>query len=222
LGLSSPTMPRSPDSIHDFGCTALLREHAATPLHHIGARAPIAKRMARRWLRLLYSAVCAARGANQDCFERHSDVYQPSRTMSLITAIGHVFRRDADNARFERLDRLLAKLGCDLDRELEALAGANERIAACAAFAFEALENGENSDRMSARLNTLTEAMERRRERLALVMLQREFVKRTRKELSRLRQSEDRTDRARKRPSKTLPGAGPYAVWRRLPHDKQA
>jgi hypothetical protein len=142
--------------------------------------------------------------------------------MSLITAIGHLFRRDADRARFERLDRLLAKLGCDLGRELEELAGANERIAACAAFAFEALENGENRLRISARLDALEEAMERHRERLAFVMLQREFVNRTRTELARLRQRDDRAERARKARSKTLPGVGAYAIWRRLPRDTQA
>ncbi|WP_040587900.1 hypothetical protein [Allomesorhizobium alhagi] len=142
--------------------------------------------------------------------------------MSLITAIGHLFRRDADRARFERLDRLLAELGCDLSQELEAIACANERIAACAAFAFEALENGENRERISARLDALAQAMERRRERLAFVMLQREFVNRTRTELARLRQHDDRAERARTERSKTLPGVGAYAVWRRLPHDTQA
>jgi hypothetical protein len=142
--------------------------------------------------------------------------------MSLTTAIGHLFHRDADKPRFERLDRLLAELGCDLGRELEALAGANERIAACAAFAFEALENGEDRYRISARLDVLAQAMERRRERLEFVMLQRDFVNRTKKELTRLREHDDRTERARIARSKTLPGVGPYAVWRRLPHDIQA
>ncbi|WP_353646376.1 hypothetical protein [Mesorhizobium sp. WSM2239] len=142
--------------------------------------------------------------------------------MSLITAIGHLFRREAENAQFERLDHLLVKLGRDLDRELEALAGANERIAACAAFAFEALENGEDQEQISARLDALTEAMEHRRERFALAKLKRKFVNRTRRELARLRQRDDRADRARNKRSETLAGASPYAVWRRLPHDAQA
>lgn len=142
--------------------------------------------------------------------------------MSLITAIGQLCRRGADNARFERLDRLLARLGSDLDSEIEAFAGANERIAACAAFAFEALENGENRLRTSARLDALEAAMERRRERLAFVMLQREFVNGTRAGLARLRQHADRAERTRKARSKTLAGVGAYAVWRRLPNDTQA
>jgi hypothetical protein len=148
-------------------------------------------------------------------------VHQPSRTMSLITTFRHLFRRDADNALFERLDRLLAKLACVLDRELEALAGANEKIDACAAFAFEALENGDNRDRISARLDALTEAMARRREHLDAVTLQREFVNRTRKELARLRQHDDGADRANKLRPKAFRG-GPYAVWRRLPLNTRA
>lgn len=142
--------------------------------------------------------------------------------MSLITAIRHLYRRDADNMRLERLDRLLARLGSDLDKEMEALAGATERLAACAAFAFEALENGERRVRMSARLNSLEAAMESRRERLAFMMLQRQFVTGTRTKLARLRQHDDRAERAGKARSKALAGVGAYAVWRRLPHDPRA
>jgi predicted transcriptional regulator len=199
-----------------FGSTAL------PPSSHRSRRALSRKDGSSLAVALVFCHLRRAWRKSRTASKRHSDVHQPGATMSLTTAIGHLFRRDADRARFERLDRLLAKLGCDLGWELEALAGANERIAACAAFAFEALENGENRDRISARLDALAEAMDRRRERLAFVMLQHEFVNRTRKELARLREHDDRAERARKARSKTLPGVGPYAVWRRLPHDTQA
>jgi hypothetical protein len=118
--------------------------------------------------------------------------------MSLIAAIRHPFRRNADRTGLEALHRLLVKLAADLNAQLEVLESENGRIGACAAFAFEALENGEDREQISARLDDLAEAMELRRERLACVLLQRDFVTRTGKELDRLRLQNEPSDRPRK------------------------
>ncbi|RVA29635.1 hypothetical protein EN933_34475 [Mesorhizobium sp. M7A.F.Ca.US.001.01.1.1] len=103
-----------------------------------------------------------------------------------LTAFRFPFREDVDERRFRRLARLLKVIQVDIERESAALLPSVERVTDCAAFAMEAMENGESPERMSARIDTLARNLALNRGRQVLLEQQMSFVDRTRAGLPRI------------------------------------
>lgn len=91
-----------------------------------------------------------------------------------------------DVRRFRRLRHVLDAISEDLAIERGALMKLHERAAADAAFAFEALENGDNAERMSTKVDRLTVAMIRSSQRIAALEEQVNFVDAARQRIALL------------------------------------
>ena len=103
-----------------------------------------------------------------------------------LTAFRFPFREDVDERRFGRLARLLEVIQVEIEREAAALRPSVERMTDCAAFALEAMENGESPERISARIDVLARNLALNRGRQALLEQQMSFVDRTRAGLPRV------------------------------------
>jgi hypothetical protein len=86
-----------------------------------------------------------------------------------------LFRRDVDG-RFRQLWRLLDDLGEQIGAEVEALQRSHDEVAADAAFAWEAMENGDQPKLMSVKVDALAAAMMWRSRRITALEAQRAFV----------------------------------------------
>lgn len=101
--------------------------------------------------------------------------------------------RGGRNARrFERLRRLLDQIGYDIGAERNALGDRYQSVTASAAFAFEAMENGEDPQRMSARIDALTASIIRCTQRLDALEHEGDFIDATRRRLALLPSTRDR------------------------------
>jgi hypothetical protein len=106
----------------------------------------------------------------------------------LLTAFRLPFG-DVDERRFGRLTRLLGGIQVDIEKEAAALRPSMERLTGCSAFALEAMENGESSERMSAQIDTLEQNLALSRGRQTLLEQQASFVDATRAALPRILES---------------------------------
>lgn len=104
----------------------------------------------------------------------------------LLRGGGHSARR------FNRLRRLLDKIGDDIDAERDALGNRYENATASAAFAFEAMENGESPQRISAQIDALTASIIRCAQRLDALEHEGDFIDSTRRRLGLLLGTGDR------------------------------
>ena len=90
-----------------------------------------------------------------------------------LSAIRFRFREDAATRRFRRLSRLLDSIQSELAGECSALRSAEDRMTDCAAFACEALENGECPP---SRVDMLDKSLAEHRQRLKALERQRIFI----------------------------------------------
>ncbi|WP_394886082.1 hypothetical protein ACG873_00770 (plasmid) [Mesorhizobium sp. AaZ16] len=103
-----------------------------------------------------------------------------------LTAFRILFRKDTDAMRFGPLARLLDAIQGEISTESAELRSSGERMTDCAAFSFEAMENGENPGRMSSKIDNLSRQLAFNRGRQALLERQMSFLERTRAELARI------------------------------------
>ncbi|MDF3218211.1 MULTISPECIES: hypothetical protein [Mesorhizobium] len=103
-----------------------------------------------------------------------------------LTAFRFPFGQNVDQRRFGRLTRLLEVIQMDIEKEIAALRPCVERVTDCAAFALEAMENGESPERMSAQIGTLEQNLAIIRGRQALLEQQTSFVDAARAALPRV------------------------------------
>lgn len=103
-----------------------------------------------------------------------------------LTAFRFPFGQEVDERRFGRLTRLLEVIQVDIEKEVAALRPSMERVTDCAAFALEAMENGESPERLSAQIDTLEQNLALSRGRQALLEQQTSFVDAARTALPRI------------------------------------
>ncbi|MBZ9991988.1 hypothetical protein LB572_33340 [Mesorhizobium sp. BH1-1-5] len=100
--------------------------------------------------------------------------------MMPLTSFRLAFRKSVDDKRFRGLARALDGIQPEIDKESEQLRRARKRMMDCAAFSLEAMENGERSERMSAKLDTLAQELAANRARQLLLEHQISFLGRIR------------------------------------------
>lgn len=88
-----------------------------------------------------------------------------------------------DERRFGRLVCLLEDIQVEVVREATHLHPLGKTMTDCAAFSLQAMENGENLERMSARIDTLTRSVMLNRRRQVSLEQQMSFLAKTRAEL---------------------------------------
>lgn len=93
---------------------------------------------------------------------------------------------DRDARRFGRLRLLLDEIGNDIGTERARLKDQHELATANAAFAFEAMENRENSEEMSAEVDTLTASIICGCQRSSSLKQQADFIEGTKQKLALL------------------------------------
>jgi hypothetical protein len=93
---------------------------------------------------------------------------------------------DADNRRFGRLVRILERIRGEITREAAELRQSGDKLTDCASFSFEAMENGDNPETMSAKIDVLTRNLASNRGRQASLAVQMAFIDRTRAALARI------------------------------------
>ncbi|MBZ9892209.1 hypothetical protein LB559_30200 [Mesorhizobium sp. BR1-1-3] len=103
-----------------------------------------------------------------------------------LTAFRFPFGQNVDERRFSRLTRLLEVIQVDIEKEVAALRPCMERVTDCAAFALEAMENGESPECMSAKIDTLEQNLAIIRGRQALLEQETSFVDAARAALPRV------------------------------------
>jgi len=86
------------------------------------------------------------------------------------------FRKSVDDRRFGSLARALDDIQLEIEKEAGQLRRARNRMIDCAAFSLDMLENGERSERMSAKLDTLARGLEASRTRQLLLAHQMLFL----------------------------------------------
>ncbi|MBZ9670661.1 hypothetical protein FJ970_10260 [Mesorhizobium sp. B2-1-8] len=91
-------------------------------------------------------------------------------------------REDVDERRLGRLVRLLQAMQVEIERETQL----HLSEADCAAFSVQALDNGEDLEIISARIDTLTNKVMLNHTRQASLQRQLSFLRRTQAELQRL------------------------------------
>jgi len=79
------------------------------------------------------------------------------------------FRKSVDDRRFGSLARALDDIQLEIEKEAGQLRRARNRMIDCAAFSLDMLENGERSERMPAKLDTLARGLEANRARQLLL-----------------------------------------------------
>lgn len=97
-----------------------------------------------------------------------------------------------DASRFERLQRLLDELGDEIAAENGTLSGQYENASANAAFAFEAMENGEGPEWTPGKIDALTASIVRCSLRLRSLQHEADFIEATRQRLALLLRARDR------------------------------
>ncbi|NGO52914.1 hypothetical protein [Allomesorhizobium camelthorni] len=93
---------------------------------------------------------------------------------------------DTDYRRFGRLVRLLERIRGEITQEAAELRQSGDKMTDCAAFSFEAMENGDNPESMSERIDILTRNLTSNRSRQASLAVQMAFIDRTRAGLARI------------------------------------
>lgn len=93
-----------------------------------------------------------------------------------LTSLRLAFRKSADDKRFGGLARALDGIQPEIEKESEQLRRAQKRMMDCAAFSLEAMENGERSERMSAKLDILAQDLAANRARQLLLEHQMSFL----------------------------------------------
>lgn len=91
-----------------------------------------------------------------------------------------------DARRFERLRRLLDEIGDEIGAEKSALSDQYENATASAAFAFEAMENGEGPERTSGKIDAMTASIIRMSQRRRALKEEADFIDATRQRLALL------------------------------------
>jgi hypothetical protein len=86
------------------------------------------------------------------------------------------FQNNAHGRRFGDLESILDDIRPKLEKELAQLRQDLTRMTDCAAFSFEAMENGDDSEEMSTKLDILTRDLEANRERQLLLERQMSFL----------------------------------------------
>ncbi|TIR24109.1 MAG: hypothetical protein E5X34_11415 [Mesorhizobium sp.] len=89
--------------------------------------------------------------------------------MMPLTSLELIFRKSVDDRRFRSLARALDGIQSEIEKEAEQLRRARNRMMDCAAFSLEMVENGERSERMPAKLDTLARGLEANRARKLLL-----------------------------------------------------
>lgn len=90
------------------------------------------------------------------------------------------FRKSVDNKRFRGLVRALDGIQPKIENESEQLRRAWKRMMDCAAFSLEAMENGERSGGMPAKLDSLAQELAANRARQLLLEQQMSLLGRIR------------------------------------------
>ena len=103
-----------------------------------------------------------------------------------FTAFSFSSREAVDERRFGRLICLLQGIQVEIERESTQLHPFGKAMTDCAAFSLEAMENGENPESMSAKIDTLTRSLMFNRSRQVSLEQQMSFLNRTRAELQRI------------------------------------
>lgn len=106
-----------------------------------------------------------------------------------LTFFSFPFQKNVDHRRFRGLARALDSTQPEIERESEQLRRARKRMIDCAAFSLEATDNGEKTERMSAKLDILAQDIAANRARHLLLNQQMSFPVRTRAGLPRLLRS---------------------------------
>ncbi|RWB67980.1 MAG: hypothetical protein EOQ52_16240 [Mesorhizobium sp.] len=96
------------------------------------------------------------------------------------------FHETVDERRFRRLARLLEGIRSEIGRESAELQSSGERMEQCAAFSLEAMDNGEDSKRLSAKVDALARTLAMNRVRQASLEEQIALVDGARAGLSRI------------------------------------
>ncbi|TIV83692.1 MAG: hypothetical protein E5V93_06765 [Mesorhizobium sp.] len=89
--------------------------------------------------------------------------------MMPLTSLELIFRKSVDDRRFRSLARVLDGIQSEVEKEAEQLRRARNRMMDCAAFSLEMVENGERSEGMPAKLDTLARSLEANRARQLLL-----------------------------------------------------
>ncbi|WP_274631340.1 hypothetical protein [Arvimicrobium flavum] len=84
--------------------------------------------------------------------------------------------RETDASRLQRLHKVLDDLRLEIERERNGLRARHEKLAADAAFSYEALENDGAEVSMSAKIDDMTDTMIRYRRRIRSLEKQIGFV----------------------------------------------
>lgn len=100
---------------------------------------------------------------------------------SQISAITFLFRASAAARHFEDLSGLLDSLQSEACGEISQLRSSADKIATCAAFAFEALENGED---LSSTVDRLEHDLVDNQRRIAVLVKQAKFITKMRSRLA--------------------------------------
>lgn len=97
-----------------------------------------------------------------------------------MTFLNLVFWKNVDDRRFRGLARALDSIQPEIEKESQQLRQARKRMVDCAAFSLEAMENGEQTEHISAKLDTLAQDLAANRARQLLLEQQMSFLGRTR------------------------------------------
>jgi hypothetical protein len=100
------------------------------------------------------------------------------------TAFRFSIRDDTDNRRFGPLVRLLERIRGEITKEAAELRQSGAKMTDCAAFSFEAMENGEAPESMSEKIDVLTRNLALNRGRQASLAVQMAFIDKTRAALA--------------------------------------
>lgn len=103
-----------------------------------------------------------------------------------LTPFRFSFQKNVDHRRFRALARALDFIQPEIERESELLRRARKRMTDCAAFSLEATENGDKSERLSAKLDLLAQDLADNRARQVLLEQQKSFLARVRAGLPRI------------------------------------
>ncbi|MBF6992729.1 hypothetical protein [Cupriavidus sp. IK-TO18] len=97
-----------------------------------------------------------------------------------------------DARRLERLQRLLDEIGTEISTEKDTLGDQYENATTNAAFAFEAMENGEGPEWTSRKIDALTASVTRYSQRLRSLKHEADFIEATKQRVALLLGARDR------------------------------
>ncbi|WP_154674693.1 hypothetical protein [Mesorhizobium erdmanii] len=104
----------------------------------------------------------------------------------LFAASRYSSREAVDEKRFGRLVVLLQGIQLEIEKESTQLHPFGNAMTDCAAFSLEAMENGDNPEIMSAKIDTLTRSLIFDHRRQVSLDQQMSFLNRMRAELQRI------------------------------------